>query len=68
VDARVANLRGNNSRRERHYFCRDIMRVCEQICERAGRSEVGSGRPILWRLKSATIANFEPEGSKSGSK
>jgi hypothetical protein len=34
-----------------HHARRSVRRVCERYCERVGRSDSGSGRPILWRLR-----------------
>ena len=34
-----------------HHARRSVRRVCERYCERVGRSDSGSGRAILWRLR-----------------
>jgi hypothetical protein len=47
---------GRNSRREMHYYCRNLRRVCELMCIRVGRSETGSGRAILWRLRAEGVS------------
>ena len=39
------------SHRERHYLCWDVRRAADRLCIRVGRSDKGSGRPVLWRLK-----------------
>jgi hypothetical protein len=36
---------------DRHHARRSVRRVCERYCVRVGRSDSGSGRPILWRLR-----------------
>jgi hypothetical protein len=42
------------SARARHYLCWDVRRAAERLCVRVGRSGKGSGRPVLWRLKTPT--------------
>ena len=37
----------------RHHACRSVRGVCERYCVRVGRSNSGSGRPILWRLRNS---------------
>jgi hypothetical protein len=39
------------SLRQRHYYCQWIRQAALRLCERVGRSDKGSGRPVLWRLK-----------------
>ena len=34
-----------------HHARRSVRRVCERYCVRVGRSDSGSGRAILWRLR-----------------
>jgi hypothetical protein len=36
-----------------HHARRSVRRVCERYCVRVGRSDSGSGRPILWRLRNS---------------
>src|SRR5262245_57724415 len=43
--------RGQRSRRDRSNFCTALRRACDRLCDRAGRSETGRGRPWLWVLK-----------------
>jgi hypothetical protein len=47
----LALYRGRSSHRERHYYCKDVRRAAERLCDRVGRSATGSGRAVLWRLK-----------------
>jgi hypothetical protein len=44
--------RGKISERDWHNHRRAIRRACERLCIRVGRSSSGSGRALLWRLKS----------------
>ena len=39
------------SLRQRHYYCQWIRQAALRLCERVGRSDKGSGRPVLWRLR-----------------
>jgi hypothetical protein len=39
------------SLRQRHYYCQWIRKAALRLCERVERSDKGSGRPWLWRLK-----------------
>jgi len=36
-----------------HHARRSVRRVCERYCVRVARSDTGSGRPILWRLRNS---------------
>jgi hypothetical protein len=43
--------RGRSLYRHRLNYSRSIRRAAERLCERVGRSDKGSGRPVLWRLR-----------------
>ena len=51
--ARLCRLlyRGRGSYRHRLNYSRLIRRAADRLCERVGRSDKGSGRPVLWRLR-----------------
>jgi hypothetical protein len=42
---------GRTSDRNRENYSRSMRRAADRLCVRVGRSEKGSGRPVLWRLK-----------------
>jgi cob(I)alamin adenosyltransferase len=44
-------LQGRTSYHHRVNYCRAIRRAAEKLCIRVGRSATGSGRAVLWRLK-----------------
>ena len=43
--------RGRGSYRHRLNYSRSIRRAADRLCDRVGRSDKGSGRPVLWRLR-----------------
>jgi hypothetical protein len=42
---------GRTSYHDRVNYCRAIRRAADRLCDRVGRSDKGTGRPVLWRLK-----------------